>query len=160
MIRAATAADRDAVAALHLGSWRASYGAELDADFLRDGLPGEMAAKWGARSFAWPEVVLVHEGEAGIDGFVCALADRDPPLIDNLHVRPGLTGRGTGAALLRAVREALAERGHPRSYLTVLERNPRALAFYLREGGVDEGTVDDELVGRAVKARRIGFGAP
>ena len=160
MIRAASEADRDAILALHLASWRANYGVELDEAVLRDVLPGWLAEKWAARTLRWPEVALVAEGGDGLDGFVCALADRDPPLIDNLHVRPGLTGRGTGAALLRAVREALAERGHPRSYLTVLERNPRALAFYLREGGVDEGTVDDELVGRAVKARRIGFGAP
>nr|WP_275296991.1 GNAT family N-acetyltransferase [Jannaschia sp. Os4] len=117
-----------------------------------------MAAKWRARRFAWPEAILVADGPDGLDGFVCALADRDPPLIDNLHVRPGAQGRGTGARLLRAVRDVLAERGLPRAYLTVLESNPRGLAFYLREGGVDEGPVGDTLVGHPVRARRIGFG--
>lgn len=160
MIRAATPADRDAVAALHLASWRANYAAELDAAYMRDGLARDLAAKWAARRFAWPEVVLVDEADGKLVGFACALADRDPPLLDNLHVAPGLQGRGTGAALLRATREALARAGHPRCYLTVLESNPRALAFYLREGGTDEGPVDDVMVGRPVKARRIGFGAP
>ena len=45
MIRDATPADRDALAALHLASWQANYGTELDAAFLRDVPPGEMAAR-------------------------------------------------------------------------------------------------------------------
>ncbi|WGH80370.1 GNAT family N-acetyltransferase [Jannaschia sp. GRR-S6-38] len=91
-------------------------------------------------------------------GFACALTDRDPPLIDNLHVRPGLRGGGTGGRLLAAIKAALAEAGFARAYLTVLEENAAAHRFYLAHGGVDEGAVDDMLVGHPVRARRIGFG--
>ncbi|TFL18977.1 GNAT family N-acetyltransferase [Jannaschia formosa] len=157
MIRRATSADRDAICALHLASWQDSYGGELPADFLRDELPGAMRGKWAARRFASPELTLVAEGDDGIEGFSCALTDRDPPLIDNLHVHPGLRGRGTGAALISATKAALAVDGFARAYLTVLQSNPRALAFYLAQGGVNEGAVDDVLVGHPVKAWRVGF---
>ncbi|MGB3409201.1 MAG: GNAT family N-acetyltransferase [Jannaschia sp.] len=157
MIRRAVPADRDAICALHLASWQDSYGTELPADYMAQGLPRDMAAKWAARSFAPPEVTLVAEGRGGIAGFACALTDRDPPLIDNLHVRPDLRGSGTGARLMAAIKEALAARGFAHAYLTVLQSNPRAHAFYLANGGVDAGAVDDVMVGRPVKARRIGF---
>lgn len=156
MIRAATPADRDAICALHLASWQDSYGAELPAAYLRNDLPKAMAEKWAARRFAHPEVTLVAEG-TGLAGFVCALCDRDPPLIDNLHVRPDLRGQGTGADLLARIRGALAAMGHSHAYLTVLESNPRALAFYLAQGGTDGGPVSDMLVGHPVQARRIDF---
>mgnify|MGYP003658207835 FL=1 len=58
---------------------------------------------------------------------------------------------------MAAMKGALREAGFVRAYLTVLESNPRALAFYLAQGGVDEGPVDDIMVGHVVKARRMGF---
>lgn len=157
MIRPATVKDRDQIRALHLASWQDSYGAELPPAYLRDELPREMAAKWAARRFAEPELTLVVEREGRIAGFVCALTDRRPPLIDNLHVRPDLRGHGIGAHLLRVVRDVLWVEGYDRAYLTVLESNPRALAFYLAQGGRDGGTVEDTLVGHPVRARRIDF---
>ncbi len=157
MIRRAAPADRAAIRDLHLASWRDSYGADLPAAYLRDGLPRDMDAKWAARSFAPPELTLVAFAGAELTGFACALTDRDTPLIDNLHVRPGLRGGGTGTKLLLAMKAALAGAGFVRANLTVLQSNPRALAFYLANGGVDEGAVDDSLVGHPVRARRIGF---
>ena len=157
MIRPATSADRTAIRDLHLASWRDSYGAELSADYLRDTLPAAMDEKWSARTFGAPELTLVAYTDTEMTGFACALTDRDPPLIDNLHVRPELRGGGTGGKLLAAMKVALREAGFVRAYLTVLESNPRALAFYLAQGGVDEGPVDDIMVGHVVKARRIGF---
>lgn len=157
MIRRATPADRAAIRDLHLASWQDSYGAELSAAYLRDDLPAEMDAKWAARTFAPPELTLVAFTDTELTGFACALTDRAPPLIDNLHVRPDLRGGGTGAKLLAATKVALAEAGFDRAYLTVLQSNPRALAFYLANGGTDEGAVEDMLAGHPVKARRIGF---
>lgn len=158
LIRRATPSDRDAIAALHLASWQDAYTIELPPEVLRDEVPSYLRGKWAVRTFAAPELTLVAEADGALRGFVCALTDRDPPLIDNLHVRPGLRGAGTGARLLSEVRAALRAEGFGRAYLTVLERNPRALAFYLSQGGVDEGPVADTLVGRPVRARRVGFG--
>ena len=160
LIRPASPADRDAIAALHAASWQDAYTAELPADFLRDAVPGLLRDKWAARTFAAPELTLVAEAEGALAGFVCALTDRDPPLIDNLHVRPGLRGSGTGARLMAAIRAALAGQGFARATLTVLESNPRARAFYFGQGGTDEGVVRERMVGRPVLARRIGFALP
>ncbi|WP_299814366.1 GNAT family N-acetyltransferase [uncultured Jannaschia sp.] len=157
MIRPATPDDRAAIRDLHLASWQSSYGNVLPARYLTEGLPADMNAKWAARSFAPPELVLVDYTDRELTGFACALTDRDPPLIDNLHVRPDLRGGGTGTELLAAIKVALREAGFDRAYLTVLAENDRAHRFYLRHGGVDEGPVDDTLVGHPVAARRIGF---
>lgn len=157
MIRPANAKDRDAICALHLASWQDSYQAELSEAYLRDELPREMAAKWAARRFEDPEITLVEETGGEIVGFVCALTDRQPPLIDNLHVRPDQRQQGTGAQLLRVVRNVLWVEGYDRAYLTVLESNPRALAFYLANGGRDAGGLEEMLVGHPVKVRRIDF---
>ncbi|CTQ33478.1 GNAT family N-acetyltransferase [Jannaschia rubra] len=157
MIRRATPADRQAIRDLHLASWRDSYGAELPADYMADGLARDMDAKWAARSFDRPELTLVAYTDTELTGFACAILDRDPPLIDNLHIRPELRGGGTGGKLLLAMKVALRQAGFDRAYLTVLESNPRARAFYLSHGGIDEGPVEDVMVGRRVRARRIGF---
>ncbi len=157
MIRPATPADRAAICALHVASWQDSYTDTLPASYLRDGLPGDMVTKWAARHFSAPELTFVAQDGATITGFVCALTDRTPPLIDNLHVRPGLRGSGTGAKLLTTALDALRRAGFARAYLTVLDTNIAAQRFYLRHGGQDEGAVEDEIVGYAVQARRIGF---
>ena len=96
----------------------------------------------------------------GLDGVVRAIAGDAVPLIDDLHARSGRDGRGTGARPLRAARGWLSTMGRPRAYLTVLESNPRARAFFLREGGTDEGRVADRLAGQPARARRIGSGPP
>ena len=160
LIRPATAADLDAIAALHLASWRDSYGVELPDEVLRDVLPGHLRDGWAARTFSPPELTLAAEADGALAGFACTLTDRDPPYIDNLHVRPDLRGRGIGARLLAATKDALRDAGHERTCLTVLERNPLAHAFYVANGGVDEGGQDDLLVGRPVRSRRIGFDLP
>ena len=157
MIRRATPDDRAAIRDLHLASWRSSYGGVLSEDYLREDLPADMEAKWAARSFGPPELVLVDYTDDELTGFACTLTDRDPPLIDNLHVRPDLRGGGTGTDLLAATKAALRAAGFDRAYLTVLAENDRAHRFYLRNGGTDEGAVEDNLVGHPVAARRIGF---
>ncbi|CUH33787.1 ribosomal-protein-alanine acetyltransferase [Jannaschia seosinensis] len=157
MIRLATPEDRDAITALHLASWQDSYAGILPPEYLRDGLAGDLAAKWAARTFAPPELTLVAFTGKEMTGFVCALTGREPPLIDNLHVRPDLRAGGTGGKLLEAMKVVLREGGFARACLTVLEENAAAHRFYLRHGGVDEGSVADEIVGFPVASRRIGF---
>lgn len=156
-LRPATVADRDAIAALHLASWQSAYGIELSEEVLRDRLPGYLTEKWAAREFGPDQVTLLLEDAGGLAGFACAWADRPIPLIDNLHVDPARRGGGLGGRLLSAMNGALAERGYARSELTVLSRNTRAYSFYLAQGGEDEGEEGDDLMGKPVRVRRIGF---
>jgi ribosomal protein S18 acetylase RimI-like enzyme len=156
-IRPARKADLAALVALHVASWQASYGDALPADALRDEVPRHLAAKWADRLEKGTPFVTLMAGDGPLDGFVCAMPDRAPPLIDNLHVRPGLHSRGLGARLLGAMLDALVARGAPRVDLFVLETNLRARAFYARHGGRDLGGLDDALIGRPVRVRRIAF---
>ncbi|WP_298429229.1 GNAT family N-acetyltransferase [uncultured Jannaschia sp.] len=157
LIRAATEADRDAIVALHLASWQSSYGIVLPARVLSDVLPDYLAVKWAPRGFGPDQPTLVAEAGGEVLGFVCALRDVAPPLVDNLHVHPTARGRGTGAQLLAAINKALAATGAAASTLTVLEANTRAIAFYRAQGGRDAGPEDDMLVGHPVKVRRFLF---
>ena len=159
MIRPATEADRAAILALHVASWRDAYGPWLPPAVLRDVVPGYLDAKWAPRTFGAGEAVLVDAVDGALAGFVCAVwaEGADLPLIDNLHVRPGLRAGGTGGRLLTALKAALRDAGFARAWLTVLDGNDGALRFYLRHGGGDEGTEADMLVGQPVVVRRIGF---
>jgi hypothetical protein len=78
----------------------ANYRNELSRNTLETEVPGELAAKWAERTFHWPELILVAKSGPQawkFVGFVCALADRKVPLIDNLHVLSEVQSRGMGA---------------------------------------------------------------
>ncbi|MFJ9696821.1 GNAT family N-acetyltransferase [Kitasatospora sp. NPDC101183] len=142
-VRHGDAADARAVAELHALSWRTAYREFVPAEALGDGLAEERGQIWELRltvdygePAATPEL-LVAELDGEVAGFAYLVPEPDGRvLLDNLHVRPGLTGGGIGHALLTAAREHLAER-HPEAelYLEVLCANTRAIAFYEREGG-------------------------
>ena len=140
----ATPADADAIAVLHLASWRATYRGIFSDAFL-DG-PGALAdrqAVWQQRlapDFPGRRLVLTARDRGGaVLGFACVLPDEEPAagvLLDNLHVQGARQGQGLGRQLLQAAREWAAGQ-EPASPLVlyVFERNTNAVAFYDRMGG-------------------------
>lgn len=144
-LRTGTAADAAAVAALHAQSWRAAYAGIVPAEALGEGLLGEREELWAIRLTVdygepanTPQLLIAETGDGELVGFCYLVPQPDGRvLLDNLHVRPGHTGAGTGGVLLRAARAWVAE-GHPGVplYLEVLRENHRAVAFYERAGGV------------------------
>ena len=148
-IRDAAPEDRDAIVALQVASWRDAYAAALPAGDLGDRLAAHLAGTWAARNFRPPLLTLVAEAD-GLLGFVCCLADRAPPYIDNLHVRPGLRSGGTGGRLMAACFDRLRAQGYRGCALTVLDGNARARAFYARLGGVEAEPRPTSLLGRPV----------
>jgi ribosomal protein S18 acetylase RimI-like enzyme len=142
-IRAATAADADAIAALHADSWRRTYRGMMLDSYLDGDLDGERRSAWRAR-FAEPrpdQRVWVAVDGSGLLGFGCLFGDGDPrwgAYVDNLHVRFGQRGRGLGLALLRrAAGWTAAERPGAGMWLWVMEANHGARGFYRRAGGVE-----------------------
>ncbi|MFH9353460.1 GNAT family N-acetyltransferase [Kitasatospora sp. NPDC017646] len=138
--------ERDAVriADLHTESWCASYRGIVPDEALGDGLAAQRRELWELRlavDYGTPEntpVLLIAEGAGEPAGFVYLVPQPDGSvLVDNLHVRPDLTGGGIGRELLAAARAEVAVR-YPGAelYLEVLSANTRAIAFYEREGGV------------------------
>jgi len=83
-------------------------------------------------------IFLVSEGEAGVEGFVCA--NHQTGYVWALFVIDGAQGRGHGSALLDAAMARLREAGHRQSVLTT-GVGTKAEGFYQAKGwqriGVD-----------------------
>ena len=138
LIRAARLDDAEAIAAVRVQSWRDAYAHLLSAEFL--------AALDPTRGIGWLRSVI--EGEtsvvvAEVDGTVEGFAIAGPPTLDDpprdlelglIYQLPSLHGSGSGQALLDAV---VADRP---AYLWTAELNPRANAFYRRNGFEPDGT--------------------
>ncbi|MFI6502843.1 GNAT family N-acetyltransferase [Nonomuraea typhae] len=129
------------VAELHAESWRTAYSGIMPGSFLNDSLLENRLALWRER-LAVPTpgagFFVARDDDGRLRGFCYFVPKPDGRiLLDNLHVRPGLTGSGIGAALLRHGL-AWAAREHPAGevYLEVLSANTRAIAFYERHGAV------------------------
>ncbi|MEW9520116.1 GNAT family N-acetyltransferase [Streptomyces tubercidicus] len=144
-VRAVTAADLDAIAALHTRA-RAAYhrarfpGAPFDVpaeqarwheawsrDLARDDTPALCAARYGTVIGA---ASYRHRADH-------RLADHRPVpavTLHQLHVDPGHWGTGVGLALHHACLRAWHAAGVSRAALDVLWHNHRARAFYTRLG--------------------------
>lgn len=128
------------MAVMHLQSWRESYGRLLPDEFFAKQearLPQridkyrESIAAGHARMLAFgPDGDLVGLGAAGQGN------DEDRPCdteLFMLYTLERIHGRGVGQALVDALI------GDAPAYLWVLDDNPRAQAFYRRNGFVPDG---------------------
>ncbi len=155
-IRPASAADADAIAALHAASWRSAYRGIFNERTLGPALDGERRTHWRGKLAAMSadDTVLI----AGDVGFIAVWAEGDPGFgayIDNLHVHPKRRSAGLGRRLLGEAMRRVATRGEPDAYLWVFDDNVRAIDFYRRLGGkIVEGGFD-EIDGAQVAHSRI-----
>ncbi|GHA81734.1 GNAT family N-acetyltransferase [Streptomyces termitum] len=133
MIRNATAADLDAVAALH---------AEARATYYRGHLPEEeyAGAEETARSRAgWAAAiergaVLVAERDGAVAGIAAHRTAEGVADLTQLHVAPAHWRHGVGTALHTACADAWRAAGLRTARLEVFEHNARARAFYAARG--------------------------
>jgi ribosomal protein S18 acetylase RimI-like enzyme len=140
-IRRATAADADAIAALHATSWANTYRGILLDSYIDGPMGPERLALWRERLKVPTDdliVLVATEGKA-LAGFVCGLMGHGAPpctYIDNLHVRPALHGKGLGRRLLLEAALAIppAQSARPVA-LTVFTANTRASRLYAGIGG-------------------------
>ncbi|MGD0811498.1 MAG: GNAT family N-acetyltransferase [Acidimicrobiales bacterium] len=165
--RFASPADADAIAALHVDSWRRHYRGAYRDEYLDRGAPEDRRTFWRERfrvasedqftvvaqrepkgdregdGEAEGEGVREGDGEGYLAGFAHTCLDADPQwgaLLDNLHVRYYLKRQGVGRALMAKSAAALLERRPAsRLYLYVLQQNAAAQGFYAALGGVVVG---------------------
>jgi GNAT superfamily N-acetyltransferase len=164
-LRRAQAADEPAIARLHADSWRTAYRGILCDDFLADTVVANRRELWRTRFSEidrQDQVILVGEEHGEIQAFACAFLDADPEwgtLLDNLHVLPGLKGRGLGRQLISAVAENVRRHAlHCMLHLWVYEQNDQARGFYERLGGIVSGRVSEAAPdGSRVNALRYGW---
>jgi len=143
-IREAKPEDAEAIARVHLASWKTTYPGLIPQNYI-DGLRVEDGiARWKER-LGTPDdaLVFVAQDAAGVFGFAAGGA--------MVHTVEGFDGelgaiyllarhqrRGAGRALVRAVAEALQARAFRSMVVWALRENP-ACGFYERLGGVKVG---------------------
>ena len=139
MIRPATAEDAEAVARVHLETWRVAYTGIFPREALEDSSAERVARRAEMHRRAPP---IVGEVDGEIVGFVsvgaAVEADADGELYA-IYVLPTHWGTGVGRALMQAGEEHLRELGHREAVLWVLEDNPRARRFYEVAGWTEDG---------------------
>jgi GNAT superfamily N-acetyltransferase len=143
LIRPATAADADAIAALLVTTWRAAYRGIVPDEFLARLDPAERAARW--RELIPDTTVLVAEEDGELAG-VAALAiparELDEPGIGEiavLYVHPSHWRRGIGRALVDAAGAELRDGGCDEAVLWVFEANASGRGFYAALGFSPDG---------------------
>jgi GNAT superfamily N-acetyltransferase len=160
--------DAAAIAAIQTESWRDAYRSFLPAEFLAGPIEANRQRMWQARMTS-PDADrrIVFKAVAGEEsvGFVCVLLDGDPewgPLLDNLHVRPGLKGLGIGSRLFRAARDWVVDVAPLQPmHLWVIEGNSAARRFYDHKGGaILERRLAEVAAGICVPALRYVWALP
>jgi GNAT superfamily N-acetyltransferase len=151
ILRTATAVEAPVIAALHAESWRSAYANAMRAEYLAGPIEEERLRGWEQR-FA-EQAATMHVTLCALDGqaagFACTFApdgDQYGALLDNIHVRPHLKGRGLGALLLRSSAQWVAENfAGSGLHLWVLKANEPAQKFYDRLGGIVRGDTIETL---------------
>lgn len=158
-IRPATVGDAEAVAQVHVESWRVGYRGLL-ADQLLDQLSvGERESMWRRRLSGEDEqhderrVEVAVDREGKIVGFVVAGPseehDRSLPQtgeIYAMYVHPDHWSMGAGQALMRSAVDYLVAAGSIEALLWVLGSNTRARRFYERAGWRWDGRTKTKLL--------------
>lgn len=130
-IRRAVRADAEAIARVHVESWREAY---------RGIIPEQAIEQFDfpRRAIAWQRLldqramVWVATEDDLVIGFIEARGNEVPVI----YLHPGWWHLGIGRRLLRRALDAIGRAGHARAHLWVLVDNARARAFYQRLGGV------------------------
>jgi ribosomal protein S18 acetylase RimI-like enzyme len=146
LLHTAEPADAEAVAAVHVRSWKVAYRGLLPDEYLDRLRPQDRAPHYtfGDRGPHRPlTTVATEHGE--ICGFATTGPSRDADRVGSgelyaLYVDPASWNLGVGRALMSDARERLANAGFADAYLWVLEGNTRAERFYRLAGWTPEGS--------------------
>ncbi|WBL19579.1 GNAT family N-acetyltransferase [Citricoccus sp. NR2] len=155
-VRAADPADLPAVLAMKLASWREAYGELRDAEFFdrAEATLEQQVEHWAGLQHRGTGIWLAEDltdrvvGMASLDpgetGELGEPGAPGPAQLTTLYVLAEAQGTGVADALLRAALNhaapsltpdpAIPDPPLPDVVLTVLENNPRAIAFYTRHG--------------------------
>ncbi|WP_405793261.1 GNAT family N-acetyltransferase [Streptomyces sp. NBC_01506] len=167
LIRAMTADDCDAVAALRIDGWRWAYTGLIPQSYLDAMSVEEDAARRRAQLADGDGRVvnLVAERAGLVVGWGCLGPSRDEGVPDGagelyaLYVSPGHVATGVGRSLLDSLLGHAAAHGHSPLLLWVLEENHRARRFYEMAGFLLDGAEEPfEVDGVAVPEVRYARG--
>ncbi len=140
MIRQAIRADADAIARVHVDSWRETYRGLIGEAIIESRTIDRRTAQWTDSLAAADRVTFVACIQEVICGFASALV-RAPSqgearaYLETLYVMRAAQGAGIGKALLMSTAQELSRRGCNALLLHVLRDNRAARSFYEHLGG-------------------------
>ncbi|HVE74034.1 MAG TPA: GNAT family N-acetyltransferase [Mycobacteriales bacterium] len=146
VIRPASLRDVDELAELVAAAYRATY-ADLVPPATLDTVVPQVSAPEGLRRMlqdvergaGLSRALVAVEGETLV-GFLDFAEEHDGLELRRLYTRVGMTSKGVGAALLRALEDTLP--AGTRYRIVVVEGNTRGLRFWKRHGFEEVGEVD------------------
>jgi len=161
-IRTATAADLEAIAALHVQSWRTAYRGVLPDAFLDGPIEDDRTGHWHElmEGLGDERTVLVSDAEDGLAGFVSVAPSSEvgfDSYIEHIHVRPDMKGAGIGRRLLAEAVDRLIAMGCGSAYLLVFTGNSEAIRFYERLGGETVPFGMEDMAGARIPRSRVGW---
>lgn len=138
--------DAEALANLHVRTWRETYDGLLPAAYL-----ARMSVETHARRWFWAlsrpqpgDVTLAADGPDGLIGYVAGGASRRnrerEGEVHTLYVLRMAQGDGVGRALLQGAARVLTAGGARSLAISVLRDNLKARGFYARMGGIAEAS--------------------
>jgi ribosomal protein S18 acetylase RimI-like enzyme len=141
MVRPAGLNDAQAIAQVHVATWRSAYSGLLPDDFLVSLSEAHYAERWTRVIAEGSSRVYVVEGPEGIVGFASGGRERAGESgfageLYAIYVLDSAQRRGHGRELVRAVAGALREMELADMIVWVLRDNVAARQFYERLGGV------------------------
>ena len=144
--RRATTADANAIAQVHVASWRSAYAQLLPHEYLSSLSVAERAEMWARAAATGSPAVVVAEVEDQVVGFIAYGSPREPgnppgsAEVRAIYVHPDSWRMGIGQSLLCAALGDLAQQGFKSAYLWALVGNDRASVFYQQFGFIlDQG---------------------
>ncbi|SOC88199.1 L-amino acid N-acyltransferase YncA [Curtobacterium sp. 314Chir4.1] len=146
IVRAARTGDAAGIAAVHVQAWREAYAHLMPADFLASLDVQRRESGWITIIADETTDVFVALDEEEIIGWASAGPGRDsdavrPRELEGIYVLASAHGTGVGQRLLEAAV------GDDAAYLWMAEDNPRAEAFYRRNGFTRDSEAKEESIG-------------
>jgi len=140
MVRPATLADAEAIARVHVATWRSAYRELLPSGFLASLSEANHAERWTRFMGEGSNRVFVAEEPEGVVGFASGGRERAGENgyageLYAIYVLDAAERRGHGRELVRAMAGALREMNLPDMIVWVLRDNAKARRFYERLGG-------------------------
>ncbi|MFI8633226.1 GNAT family N-acetyltransferase [Microbacterium sp. NPDC077663] len=141
VIREPRSTDAETLAALHVATWRETYGHLLPDDFFTDDVLDRRRQMW-TQILATPrpeQTVRVAESDGTLIGFgMSGVSGDGMPQLYVLYVVAEHHGTGIGQRLF----EAVVPPGP--AVLWVAKENPRAISFYRRNGFAFDGAAQTD----------------
>jgi GNAT superfamily N-acetyltransferase len=152
-IRRADVADAEAIAGVHVRSWKAAFPDLIPQPYLDALVPEDRLGMWRdvLAGTSWPRFgTFVTEGGgpgAPVTGFATVGPSRDDDAdpaevgeVYTIYLDPSAWSTGAGAALLETAVAEMRLASYRRATLWTLGTNERAKRFYERRGWVADGS--------------------